>query len=200
MHVLGYRDKVLTRFFPYKVYILLLTAVSNVHRCILFVRMFSILVFTAVSAVHKCSLFTLGLFLKWLFFDNGERYIERACRFILSVVELQRVKIIQLVAKNSVCCRISTSNESGRQSVVESQRIKSYWTSRVVSNLPVYSLRRICAYDELQKSLQQKSGTLDRRLQHYSKHGDEYVGSKQGNLLTRKVTHKSMSQLLKELI
>jgi hypothetical protein len=69
---------VLTPFFPYKVCILSLTAVSNVQRCILFVGMFSILVFTAVSAVHKCSLFTLGLFLKWLFFDKGERdtYIE----------------------------------------------------------------------------------------------------------------------------
>ena len=59
--------------------------------------------------------------------QGGEKYrIERACKFIPSVVEFQRVKIIQLVAKNSVCCRISTSNESGRQSVVESQRIKSY--------------------------------------------------------------------------
>jgi len=61
----------------------------------------------------------------------------------------------------------------------------------VAANRPVYSLRRIRAYDELQKSLQSKSGTLDRRLQHCSKHGDEYVGSKQGNLLTRKVTHNT---------
>ena len=78
MHLLGYTDRVLKRFFPYeyKVCILLLTAVSTVHRCILFVGMFSILVYTAVSAVQKCSLFTLGFFLKWLFFDNGERYTE----------------------------------------------------------------------------------------------------------------------------
>ena len=74
MHLLGYMDRVLTCFFPYEVCILLLTAVSTVDRCILFVGMFSVFVFTAVSAVHKCSLFTLGFFLKWLFCDKGERY------------------------------------------------------------------------------------------------------------------------------
>jgi hypothetical protein len=78
VHLFGYSDRVLKLFFPYeyKVCILLLTAVSTVHRCILFVGMFSILIYTAVSAVQKCSLFTLGVFLKLLFFDNGERDTE----------------------------------------------------------------------------------------------------------------------------
>jgi hypothetical protein len=58
----------------------------------MFVGMFSILAFTVVPAVHRCSLFTLGVFLKWLFFDKGERYIEEnkhADSFIHSVAESQ---------------------------------------------------------------------------------------------------------------
>lgn len=97
-------------FLSIKVCILLLTAVSTVHSCILFVGMFSIFVFTATSGVHKCSLFILEFFLKWLFFDKWERYIKKRTSMQI----------------HSVSCRISTSKESGKQPVVESQRIKSY--------------------------------------------------------------------------
>ena len=83
---------------------------STVHSCILFVGMFSILVFTAVSGVHKCSLFILEFFLKWLFFDKWERYIKKRRNMHI----------------HSVSCRISTSIESGKRSVVKSQRIKNY--------------------------------------------------------------------------
>jgi len=44
-----------------------------------------------------------------------------------SVLESQRVK------NQSFNCSISTSNKQSRQSVVECQRIKSYWTSRAAS-------------------------------------------------------------------
>jgi len=82
-------------FLSIKVCILLLTAVSTVHSCTLFVEMFSILVFTAVSAVHKCSLFITGVFLKWLFSDKGQKYKKK-----------RMSKQI-----HSVSCRISVSTD-----------------------------------------------------------------------------------------
>jgi len=89
VHLLGYRARVLKRFFPYeyKVCILLLTAVSTVHRCILFVGMFSILVYIAVSAVQVFIVYTRVFPKMALLWQWGEIYRrERASRFIQSVV------------------------------------------------------------------------------------------------------------------
>jgi hypothetical protein len=58
------------------------------------------------------------------------------------LVSLTRGKDIPERACKLVCCC---------KSVVESQRVKSYRISRAASILPVYSLRRICAYDEFTK-------------------------------------------------
>ena len=75
-------------------------------------------------AVHRCSLF-MGMFLFWVF------------------------------PKVAVLWQGAEIYKRGRarrfiQSVVESQRVKSYWTSKAASIPPAYSLRRDRAYDELQ--------------------------------------------------
>jgi len=53
-----------------------------------------------------------------------------------SVLESQRVK------NQSFSCKISTNYKQPRQSVVESQQIKSYWKSRADSNSSCIFLER----------------------------------------------------------
>jgi len=66
-------------------------------------------------------------------------------------------------SKDSVIqCRISTNYEQPRQSVVESQRIKTYWKSRAASNFSCIFLEMDpCLGRATKKSLQPKSGRSD---------------------------------------
>ena len=74
----------------------------------------------------------------------------------------ERYAMCESTLKNHfIRCRIDES-QATKESVVEFQQIKCYWKGKVASDSPpVYSLRRNRAYDELQKSLQPKSGKLD---------------------------------------
>jgi hypothetical protein len=63
-------------------------------------------------------------------------YWTRACIFksVSSIISKSEESVIQ--------CRISTNYEQSRQSVVQSQRLKSYWKSRAASNSSCIFLER----------------------------------------------------------
>jgi hypothetical protein len=60
------------------------------------------------------------------------------------------------------------------KSVVESPGLKSYRISRFASIPPVYSLRRICAYDEFAEYRNQSRANLGRQLRDAVSLGERF--------------------------
>jgi len=125
--------------------------------------MFLFLVFSEVaSCIQVFICLHLGFFPKVAVLWQREDIQKRMSMQIHvrhSVLESRRVK------NQSFGCKISTSNEQPRQSVVESQRIKSYWTRKAASKSSCMFLERDPCLRRATRSLQPESGKLDRRLQ-----------------------------------
>ena len=149
--------------------------------------MFLILVFSAVASYKQVFVVCTWVFPKVAFLWRGGGYIEKneladSSQSFSSRVSTSKESVIQ--------CRISTNYEQPRQSVVESQRIKSCWKSRAASNSSYIFLERDPCLRRATKIVVTEVGQVRQTIT--TEIGDHYVGHRSGSSFRGRNKHQTI--------